>query len=48
MGFKTEIEMAEWVEIFEEDYDLPKYDTDEIDAMMVVAYVIETISASYR
>lgn len=35
--------MEEWLDLFEEDYELDKYDTDEIDAMMVVEYVIETI-----
>lgn len=43
MGFKTEIEMEEWLDLFEEDYELDKYDTDEIDVIMVVEYVIETI-----
>lgn len=43
MAFKTQVDADEWLELFSEDYELSKYDTDEIDVIMVVEYVIETI-----
>lgn len=43
MAFKTQVDADEWLELFSEDYELDKYKDDDVDAMMVVEYVIETI-----